>query len=150
MIYAKLSDAPVYRGIHPRLDRALDLLTEDFLSSVGTETKKLEGDDLYVTRFDVVSSADETRLFEYHRSYLDIFVLVKGEERVNIAAPESLDLREQRGDYWGGTASAEQSVILRPGCFIVLFPGDAHRPGMAVDTPRDVSRIVFKIRIKEN
>ena len=150
MIYAKLSDAPVYRGIHPRLDRALDLLTEDFLSSVGTETKKLEGDDLYVTRFDVVSSADETRLFEYHRSYLDIFVLVKGEERVNIAAPESLDLREQRGDYWGGTASAEQSVILRPGCFIVLFPGDAHRPGMAVDTPREVSRIVFKIRIKEN
>ena len=150
MIYAKHSDAPVYRGIHPRLDRALDLLTEDFLSSVGTETKKLEGDDLYVTRFDVVSSADETRLFEYHRSYLDIFVLVKGEERVNIAAPESLDLREQRGDYWGGTASAEQSVILRPGCFIVLFPGDAHRPGMAVDTPRDVSRIVFKIRIKEN
>ena len=150
MIYAKLSDAPVYRGIHPRLDRALDLLTEDFLSSVGTETKKLEGDDLYVTRFDVVSSADETSLFEYHRSYLDIFVLVKGEERVNIAAPESLDLREQRGDYWGGTASAEQSVILRPGCFIVLFPGDAHRPGMAVDTPRDVSRIVFKIRIKEN
>ncbi|MBO5547083.1 MAG: YhcH/YjgK/YiaL family protein [Clostridia bacterium] len=150
MIYAKLSDAPLYRGIHPRLDRALDFLTEDFLAAVGTETRKLEGEDLYVTRFDVASSIDEARLFEYHQSYLDIFCLVRGEERVDIAAPEALALREQHGDYWGGTAAADQSVILRPGSFLVLFPGDAHRPGMAVSTPQGVSRVVFKIRIKEN
>ena len=36
-------------------------------------------------------------------------------------------------------------MILTPGSFLVLFPGDAHRPGMAVEGPEKVSRIVFKI-----
>ena len=150
MICAKLSDAPAYRGIHPMLDKALELLTPEFLATVETQTRKLEGDDLYVTRFDVITSRDEGRLFEYHWDYLDIFTLTAGEERVDVAAPEAVALCEQHDDYWGGTAEAEQHIVLRPGCFLVLFPGDAHRPGMAVDTPQGVSRIVFKIRFKEN
>ena len=90
---------------------------------------------------------DEARLFEYHRRYLDVFTLAEGCERVDIARPEALTLREQRGDYWGCAGEAEQSVILRPGSFLVLFPGDAHRPGMAPAQPEAVSRIVFKIRL---
>ena len=150
MIYASLQDAPAYRGIHPRLDRALEKLTPEFLSSLGTERVALEGESLYVTRFDVTSSLDEQRLFEYHSRYLDLFTVVRGRERVDIAPREALSLRDHSGDYWGGSAEAEQSVILTPGRFLVLFPGDAHRPGMAVETPADVSRVVFKILYKEN
>ena len=145
MIYAKLTDAPAYRGIHPRLDRVLELLTPDFLGGVGTETAQLEGEALYVTRFDVTTSTDEARLFEYHRRYLDVFTLAEGCERIDLASPGALSLREQRGDYHGCAGEAEQSVVLRPGSFLVLFPGDAHRPGMAAAQPEAVSRIVFKI-----
>ena len=148
MIYGQVSDAPAYRGIHPRLDRVLELLTPDFLSSVGTERRLLEEDEaLFVTRFDVLTVTDEARLFEYHRRYLDVFVCVRGCERVDIARPEALALREQRGDYWGCAGEAEQSVVLWPGSFLVLFPGDAHRPGMAPAQPDAVSRIVSKILI---
>ena len=77
-------------------------------------------------------------------------LLAGGEERVDISSSEAVSVSDHRGDYWGGAAEAEEHVILRPGCFLVLFPGDAHRPGMAVDTPKGVSRIVFKIRVKEN
>ena len=145
MIYADLSDTRSYTGLHPRLDRALGLLTEEFLATVGTERQSLEGDALFVTRFDVTTSTDETRLFEYHRRYLDIFTLTQGCERVDIASPDALTVREQRGDYWGCAGKAEQSVLLTPGRFLVLFPGDAHRPGMAAAQAQAVSRIVFKI-----
>ena len=145
MIYANLTEASSYRGLHPRLDRVLELLTPEFLSSLGTERVELDGEDLFVTRFEVSTSTDESRLFEYHRCYLDVFVTVRGSERVDIATPEALALREQRGDYWGAAGEAEQSVQLSPGRFLVLFPGDAHRPGMAAGTPEDISRIVFKI-----
>ena len=37
MICASLTDAPAYRGLHPRLDRVLEKLTPEFLSSLGTE-----------------------------------------------------------------------------------------------------------------
>ena len=147
MIYANLSDAPTYRGVHPRLDRVLDLLTDGFLSSVPTEKQELEGEALFVTRFDISTSADESRLFEYHRRYLDVFVTVAGRERIDIASPEALELQLQQGDYWGAKGKAEQSVELCPGRFLVLFPGDAHRPGMAVKGEENISRIVFKILI---
>ena len=149
MIYASLSDAGNYLGIHPNLDRALKLLTPDFLSTVGTVRQSIDGDKLYVTRFDVPTSADESRSFEYHRRYLDIFTLAAGEERADIAKPEKLTVYEQHDDYWGCTGKAEQSVILTPGSFLVLFPGDAHRPGMAVTEPENISRIVFKILIDQ-
>ena len=145
MIYAKLSDAGHYLGIHPNLDRALKLLTPEFLSTVGTARQSIDGDTLYATRFDVQTSEDEARLFEYHRRYLDIFTLAAGEERVDIATPGNLTVREQHDDYWGCAGEPEQSVILTPGSFLVLFPGDAHRPGMAVTEPDNISRIVFKI-----
>ena len=147
MIYASLSEAPSYRGLHPRLDRVLDKLTPEFLASLGTERTELDGDALFVTRFDVSTSEDESRLFEYHRRYLDVFVTVRGREQVDITRPEALELREQRGDYWGGSGTAEQSVLLTPGRFLVLFPGDAHRPGMAVEEEEAISRVVFKILI---
>ena len=150
MIYAKLSEAGQYRGLHPRLDRALDLLTADFLASVGTARQCIEGDALYVTRFEVQTSPDESRPFEYHRQYLDIFTLAEGRERVDIATPDRLTLVEQHDDYWGCSGQAEQGILLTPGSFLVLFPGDAHRPGMAFDGPENIARIVFKIRMKEN
>ena len=150
MIYASLSDAGNYLGIHPNLDRALKLLTPAFLGTVGTVRQSIDGDKLFVTRFDVSTSTDESRSFEYHRRYLDIFTLAAGEERVDIASPANLTVHEQHDDYWGGTAEAEQHITLRPGFFLVLFPGDAHRPGMAVDTPQGASRVVFKIRFKES
>lgn len=145
MIYAKLADASVYRGIHPRLDRALDLLTEDYLVYLPTETQLLEGDALRVTRFDLTSSADESRLYEHHRRFLDIFTLTEGRERVDLAPSESMRLLEHDGDYWGGVCEKEQSIVLTPGSFLVLFPGDAHRPGMAVEAPEGFSRVVFKV-----
>ena len=147
MIYANLTDAQAYRGVHPRLDRVLGLLTPEFLAAVPTEKQSLEGEALFVTRFDVSSCTDESRLFEYHRRYLDVFVTAAGRERVDIASPEKLELQLQKDDYWGAAGKAEQSVILAPGRFLVLFPGDAHRPGMAVEGEERLSRIVFKIRI---
>lgn len=150
MIYAKLSDAERYLGIHPRLDAALKYLNADFLRTVGTVRQDLDGDALYVTRFDVQTSADEGRSFEYHRRYLDIFTLTAGTERVDLATPGALTLREQHDDYWGCAGRPEQSVILTPGSFLVLFPGDAHRPGMAPGAEGPVSRIVFKILYEEN
>ena len=145
MIYAKLTDAPDYRGIHPRLDCVLELLNPEFLAAVGTEKQCLEGENLFVTRFDVTTSPDQSRLFEYHRRYLDVFVTLCGQERVDIADPGMLNLCEQRGDYWGAEGKAEQSVILMPERFLVLFPGDAHRPGMAAGREENISRVVFKI-----
>ena len=148
MIHAKLQDAKEYLGIHPRLDRALALLTPEFLASVGTEQMQLEGEALYVTRFNYETVPEAESFFESHRRYLDIHIMGKGCERVDVADPAGLAEFTHSGDFWGYRGAAEQSLLLKPGDFLVVFPGDAHRLKIAVGGPAPVSKVVFKVLYK--
>ena len=149
MILDKLSQAKAYRGIHPRLDAALDRLNEAFLATVGPETMQLEGDKLYVTRFTYDTLPLEDTFFEAHKRYLDIHLMMEGEERVDIASPEGLTLFEQQGDFYAYRGEGEQSLVLRPGSFLVVFPMDAHRIKIQVNGPETVSKVVFKVLVYE-
>ena len=149
MILDKLSAANAYRGIHPRLDGVLDRLNEAFLATVGPETMELEGDKLYVTRFTYETLPREETFFEAHKRYLDVHLMVQGEERVELASPEGLTLFEHQGDFYAYRGEAEQSLVLRPGSFLVVFPEDAHRIKIQVNGPETVSKVVFKVLVYE-
>ena len=148
MIVANLRNKSEYYGIHPELDKALDCLTPEFLEKVPTEKQLLDGEDLFVTKFHLETVPMEQTFFEAHRKYLDIQVVTEGRERVDIAHPDSLTLTENKGDFYGYTGQAEQSVILKPGNFLVVFPGDAHRLRIPVEQPGEAfTRVVFKIKV---
>ena len=149
MILDKLSAANAYRGIHPRLDGVLDRLNEAFLATVGHETMELEGDKLYVTRFTYETLPREETFFEAHKRYLDVHLMVQGEERVELASPGGLTLFEHQGDFYAYRGEAEQSLVLRPGSFLVVFPEDAHRIKIQVNGPETVSKVVFKVLVYE-
>ena len=149
MILDKLSAANAYRGIHPRLDGVLDRLNEAFLATVGPETMELEGDKLYVTRFTYETLPREETFFEAHKWYLDVHLMVQGEERVELASPGGLTLFEHQGDFYAYRGEAEQSLVLRPGSFLVVFPEDAHRIKIQVNGRETVSKVVFKVLVYE-
>lgn len=150
MIWAQLNEKDNYRGIHPRLDKALDLLTEAFFETLGTEKTPLEGNALYATRFDYETLPYEETFFEAHRQYLDIHVMLKGRERVEIAHPAGLEEFTHEGDFWGYHGAPEQSLLLEPGSFLMVFPGDAHRLKIAEGgVPEAVAKAVFKVLIDD-
>ena len=149
MICAKLCDAGQYRGIHPSLDLALDHLTPDFLAAPGDDTVRLDGDRVYANRFTYETIPLEEGFFEAHRRYLDIHLMLEGEERVDIAHPDGLEEYEHRDDFYALRGQAEQTLLLRPGQFLVVFPGDAHRIKIRTgDGPRRVTKAVFKVLLR--
>lgn len=146
MILAKLTDAAHYLGIRPMLDEALQHMTPEFLSGVGEETLRLQGDALYVTRFTYETVSPEESVFEAHRRYLDIHIMMEGEERIDLAHPDTLiPDGESIGDFYPYAGEPEQSVLLSPGSFLVVFPGDAHRLKLHTGERKTVSKVVFKI-----
>ena len=149
MIYAKLKDAPAYRGIHPNLDLALSRITPEFLASVGPERVELKGGDVYATRFTYETVPAEESFFEAHKKYLDIHIMVRGSEGVEIAPPETLTEfdRTEASDFYAYRGQGHYKLTLSPGDFLVVFPGDAHRIKMRLDEPETVSKVVFKVRI---
>ena len=154
MIVARNADAANYKGFSPLLDKALDLLTPEFLASVGTTTVHMDGDKLYATLNVFETAPDEKTFFESHKLYLDIHAVTKGEERMEIADPKTLTVDEAaskpEGDFYAYTEkSAEhQTLILKPGTFLVAFPDDAHRCKGQVNGPSQVEKVVFKILIE--
>ena len=148
MIYAKQKDAPAYRGIHPNLDLALERITPEFLASVGSERVDIV-DGVYATRFTYETVPAEESFFEAHRKYLDIHIMVEGRERVEIAPPEALAEfdRVEANDFYAYRGEGDYKLILSPGDFLVVFPGDAHRIKMQLDGPKTVSKVVFKVKI---
>ena len=82
MIVANLTNKQEYYGIHPELDKALDLLTPEFLENASTERTLLDGEDLFVTKFHLETVPFEQTFFESHKKYLDIQVVTQGMERV--------------------------------------------------------------------
>lgn len=149
MIYAKQKDALAYRGIHPNLDLALERVTPEFLASVGTERVEIKGGDVYATRFSYETVPPEKRIFEAHKKYLDIHIMVDGSEGVEIAPPDALTEtdRAEAKDFYSYQGEADYKLVLSPGDFLVVFPGDAHRIKLQVDEPKTVSKVVFKVKI---
>ena len=151
MIIAKKAHANCYKGIHPRLDKALDLLQDDaFIASVGTEKVFIEGDALFAFRNEYTSVPFEETYFEAHKKYLDIQMVVSGQEMVGIADPAGLgEPFKEKTDFKGYHGEPEQCVTLRPDNIMVVFPGDAHRLKIAVNGPEPVEKVVFKILVYE-
>lgn len=148
MIVANLTNKQEYYGIHPELDKALDFLTPEFLENASTEKTLLDGENLFVTKFHLETVPVEQTFFEAHKKYLDIQVVTQGMERVEIAHPDGLTLTEEKGDFYGYTGQADQSVILKPGNFLVVFPGDAHRLRLPVhESGEAFTRVVFKVKV---
>ena len=150
MIYAKNADALAYRGIHPNLDLALEHITPEFLAALRDNQRvELKGDLVYCTRFTYETIPQEESCFEAHRRYLDIHIMVEGEERVDVNRPEDLKLTDaQEGnDFYAYQGESWHSTVLKPGEFLVVFPGDAHRIKVQVDGPKTVSKAVFKVCI---
>ena len=150
MIYAKNADALAYRGIHPNLDLALEHITPEFLASLRDNQRvELKGDLVYCTRFTYETIPQEESFYEAPRRYLDIHIMVEGEERVDMNRPEDLKLTDaQEGnDFYAYQGESWHSTVLKPGEFLVVFPGDAHRIKVQVDGPKTVSKAVFKVCI---
>ena len=165
MIWAQLSEKDVYRGIHPRLDRALDLLTDDFFKTLSRTREKvarpeavtgegdlpqpprveLEGDALYATLFEYETLPYEETFFEAHRQHLDIHVVLSGREWVEIAHPGGLEEYTQGEDFWGYHGKPQQRILMEAGSFLVVFPGDAHRLKISDGNPEHVTKVVFKV-----
>ena len=148
MIYAKNKDARVYRGIHPGLDRALELICPEFLSRLKDgERVDIDGDKVYCTRFTYETIPESESFFEAHRRYLDIHLMLEGEEHVDVSHPDDLVLREakEENDFYAYDGVAQYAMDLKPGNFLVVFPGDAHRIKVQIAGPKTVTKAVFKV-----
>lgn len=91
----------------------------------------------------------EARRLEGHRKFIDVVLLVDGEEWIGVLPiTDARGVTEEIPDrdlyFYEGTAE-ETRVHMRPGRFLICFPDDLHRPLCATaDGPAKIRKAVLK------
>lgn len=104
-------------------------------------------DGMYVTISQYQTK--ETGPFEAHRKYIDVQYLISGTECIEVADVQTLQVTQEYNaekDCVLGSAEGK-AYVLTQGQFMVLFPEEAHRPGMKSGDITEVKKAVIKVPV---
>jgi len=147
MIFDTLENALRYAGLGDNLPAALKYLLETDLASLPLGRTDLEGNRLYVLVQEYDTKPLDQGMWEAHRRYIDVQYVASGRERMGFANLRTLQLGEYKPekDFQALSGTGNQ-VDVFAGAFVIFFPGDAHMPGLCVDQPEPVRKVVLKVQ----
>lgn len=115
-------------------------------------TVELDGKNVYalIQSYETRQEVDAPP-FEAHREYIDIQALFSGRELMGWASLDAVTVTkpyDSEKDILFGTVPEENRAFtsFAPGQLIVLFPSDAHAPGLTEGAPKRVKKVVMKIK----
>jgi YhcH/YjgK/YiaL family protein len=148
MIFDTLSNWKKYTWGLDRFRRAFEYL-ETLDANVADGTYRLDEDDLYCMIQAYETTPKEGHEFEAHRNYADIQYMLSGEESILWAPQPTLTVtKPYKPDIEFYSLTSEPiDLILTPGRFALLLPGDAHAPCIAHGAPGKVRKAVVKVRL---
>ncbi|MDR3167667.1 MAG: YhcH/YjgK/YiaL family protein, partial [Treponema sp.] len=112
---------------------------------------EIAGSQVYATRSAYTPKPFDDTKYETHRRYADIQIVLEGTELMFVCDPgnlNSLTPYNPEGDFefFTGNPSGVHRIILHNPLAAILFPSDAHRPGIAAEEkPSPVKKLVVKV-----
>ncbi|PHI27841.1 YhcH/YjgK/YiaL family protein [Budvicia aquatica] len=107
-----------------------------------------EGQTWFCSIGPVMTEPAELRHTEYHYNYLDIQLVLEGEEIIGYGLKDARGQQgyEKKPDlYILDKPQLSNQLHLKPGDFAVFYPGEPHQALCAIDQPATVRKAVFKI-----
>ena len=93
----------------------------------------------------------EKRRAEYHARYLDIQIVLKGQEGMTFsvlpAGKPDTDWLADKDIAFLAEGEQEKTLILNEGDFVVFYPQEVHKPLCAVGAPAPVRKAVVKLLV---
>lgn len=131
-------------------------LAFEFLSTLtsDSEDKKypIQGDDIFAIVMSYTTFSPERAVYEAHREYVDIQTVLVEAEGFECAFRDELCVetpyaKGSDAEFYKRTVPAQTRVDVYPGTFVMLYPHDAHMPGLMIgNEERVVKKVVVKIR----
>ena len=136
-------------GLHPVLLNALMLAQDARVQEKPPGSYPLQGDAIFMNVMQFSTQPAEQKKAELHAQYIDIQLLLAGEERILYGAPGSAlqcDEWHVEDDYQlCAVISGEQVVTLTAGMFAIFMPGEPHKPGCVVRAAQEIKKVVIKV-----
>lgn len=129
-------------------DKAFAYLKFTELSQLKPGKYLIDGENVFALVTEGPAKLIDTTKWESHRHYQDIHYVVKGKEKIGVAAISSLVLTDAYNPardilFYKGEGKYYRADT---GNFFIFFPKDGHRPGLKVQGDEVVKKIVVKVK----
>ena len=151
MIIDSIKNAKKYYCVHPSFEKAFEALAA-IDESTPNERITVDGDNIFINLSEYVNKNVAECLFESHKKYIDIQYVVTGEEYIDLCDQEILKATDDRLDtddiaFFENTDKFSRADLTE-GIFVVIFPGEAHKPciapdGKGVKVKKAVAKIIY-------
>lgn len=140
------------KKVQENIDKALNFLKNLEVHQEDVNKKIKVNDDFYYTIQTYETQNVEQCKLESHREYIDIQIMIEGEELMQIADTSRLNLQEEYDRdkdvmFWK-IPNQMMELTLKRGDYIVLYPENAHRGAIKYRDSTSVLKIVGKIKYR--
>lgn len=129
-------------------DKAIAFLNDKRLDTLKPGKYVIDGDNVYAMITEgPIKDMDKTG-WESHRNYIDLHYVISGKEKIGVAdattatVTNPYDATKDVANY----NTEGKFYDAEPGEFFLLFPGDAHRPGIKTGGFDKDKKLVIKIK----
>ena len=110
----------------------------------------IDGNNIFMLVSEDSTEPLAARKAEYHARYLDIQIVMRGQEGMVFSCLPAGKADTERLADWDiaflPAGEQEKSVVLNEGDFVVFYPGEVHKPLVAVGEPAIVRKVVVKVK----
>lgn len=150
VIFDTLNHADAYRHLAPGFDLAFDFLRSGKVKNCELGRHELDGDRVFINVQEYTTKPLEDAIWEAHRKYADIQLIVTGRERIGYAPLGTVtETTAYDADKDAAFYRGEGTELIAPeGMFAIFLPQDVHMPGLADGAPAPVRKAVAKILLQ--
>lgn len=150
MVFGNIHNLNEFSFLEKEVLECFSYANENDLLSYEKGSHEIDGENLFVNIVEYETTDADKRFWEAHRKYLDLHLMLKGIEQIDINFIDNMEQKEfvDKDDFLPLDGEPNSNVILTKGDFLLCYPNDAHRTAVAVDKPNIIKKAIFKIRIK--
>lgn len=149
MIIDNLKNIRDYSSINENFKKAFDFLNNTDLKNLELGKYEIDGDKVFASVQEYVTKIDEEKRYESHEKYIDIQVIIEGQEIMGYAKAEDLavseDMRPEKDVIFYHPTLKGSSIKFYEGDYAIFFTEDGHRPGCALGECSKVKKVVVKV-----
>lgn len=148
MIIDSISNFDKYTSLHRDFEKVFSFLKE-LKEDAKEGTTILEEDNVWANVIEVQEMPQNVRVFEAHKTFLDIHYILSGEEKFGYANIDRLQTKQPYNavDDYELLEGEINAISLKEGDFMITFPEDAHIPDFEKTNDDKLVRVVVKVRI---
>lgn len=150
MIVDDIKNLRLYKDIHEKFPLAIDFIEKNNPNSLVEGRYEIDGDNLFVNIFRYQTKPMEESKLEGHKKYIDIQVMVKGNERVGFTLHKEQDVIKEYDETTDLVFYKDEVswFDFNEGMFGIFYPTDLHQPAVRIENEEEVLKIVCKVKVE--